>query len=109
MGSWMEWTWIIRSVLCLAYGAGLGLLFFGGLWYTVDQLPRVTHPWRWLLLSSVLRFSLVGFGFACVLHGTPEPVALGLISCLGGFVCSRFFCVYWFRRGKTWTHPEQTT
>jgi F1F0 ATPase subunit 2 len=37
----------------------MGSLYFGGLWYTVRQLPTASHPARLLLVSFALRLGLL--------------------------------------------------
>ena len=54
------WTTIVLGV---ALGAGLGGLFFGGLWWTVRRVGRRANPGAWLLVSAGLRLGLAVGGF----------------------------------------------
>jgi F1F0 ATPase subunit 2 len=68
-------TWIAA----LTTGAGLGLVFFGGLWLTVRQL--VQAPRRGLLGASRLaRLALVGLGFYGLSREGPAMLLAGLVG-----------------------------
>lgn len=59
-------------------GTLLGLLYFGGLWWTVERLNHAEHPIRWGLLSFAVRTAgaLAGFYLLLGLGGAPTAVAL---------------------------------
>lgn len=67
-------------------GAVLGLLFFGGLWWTIRKLPRMKRPGLWLVTSFVLRAAVVVVGFWAVMQGNPLRVLLAM----AGFLAVRF-------------------
>jgi F1F0 ATPase subunit 2 len=69
----------------LAAGIGLGLLFFGGLWWTVRKGLSAAQPAFWFFGSSVLRTAAVLAGFYFVGRGDWRK----LIACLIGFVVGR--------------------
>jgi len=69
----------------LLAGAALGVIFFGGLWWTVQRGAASPSPARWFLLSFVLRTTLVLAGFYLI--GAGQLVPLGL--CLMGFLVAR--------------------
>jgi F1F0 ATPase subunit 2 len=71
--------------LALLMGTALALVFFGGLWWTVQRGATSASPARWFLGSFVLRTAIVLAGFYAV--GVDQPVRLGL--CLLGFVLAR--------------------
>jgi F1F0 ATPase subunit 2 len=50
----------------VAAGTGLGAVFFGGLWWTVNRLLLGRLSTSWLVGSAVARFSLVLAGFLSV-------------------------------------------
>lgn len=52
-----------------ACGAGLGWLYFYGLWQTVRRLPVLRSPHLWLLTSLVLRQALLLVGLYWIGHG----------------------------------------
>jgi F1F0 ATPase subunit 2 len=49
----------LALILSFAVGIILGLVFFWGLWATVNRLDRKRHPAIWMLGSLLLRFGLV--------------------------------------------------
>ena len=72
--------------LALVAGGGLGLIFFGGLWYTVRRGLQSSRPAAWFLVSLLLRMSLVLGGFYLVGRSDWRRLA----ACLAGFILSRF-------------------
>jgi len=66
-------------------GAALGVIFFGGLWWTVQRGAISPSPARWFLGSFVLRTAIVLIGFYFI--GAGQLVRLGL--CLIGFLLAR--------------------
>ena len=82
-------------ILTLAMIAGLllGVVFFGGLWWTIRKGLSSKHPAAWFLGSLLLRMSLTLFGFYWVGHGHWER----LVVCLGGFFVARLI-VTWLSR-----------
>jgi F1F0 ATPase subunit 2 len=73
--------------LLLAWLAGvlLGVVFFGGLWWTVRKGLSSTHPALWFLGSLILRTSMAVAGFCLVASGHWER----LLVCLLGFIIAR--------------------
>jgi len=55
-------------VAAVFWGAGLGLVYFGGLWWTLQALPRKRNPKSWLGLSFVIRTLAVLLGFWVILQ-----------------------------------------
>jgi F1F0 ATPase subunit 2 len=82
-------------VLMLAWvaGAGLGGMFFGGLWWTVRQGVASTQPALWFLVSLLLRTGTALAGFYVVSRGRWKP----LLLCLLGFLMARLV-VSWLTR-----------
>ena len=74
--------------LMLAWVAGsvLGAMFFGGLWWTVQQGVSSKQPALWFFGSLLLRMSIALAGFYFVSGGHWER----LLACLLGFVIARF-------------------
>lgn len=74
-------------LLALAFGGGLvvGLLYFGGLWFTVSYLPRARRPELVSLGSLVLRLALTLVAFYLIMGGRWER----LLVALAGFVLMR--------------------
>ena len=80
---------VLPLSLVFALGVGLGLGYFGGLWWTVRQLTTVRHPALWLIGSFVARAGLSLVGFYLVLGSG----AIQLIMCLMGFCLARTILV----------------
>jgi F1F0 ATPase subunit 2 len=73
------------AILGLLAGLALGLVYFGGLWWTVRRVPTWRRPERALLASFVARALLALPAFAALaLHG-PVP----LVAALVGFLVAR--------------------
>lgn len=66
-------------------GAGLGAIFYGGLWWTVCKGVSSGRPALWLVASLLLRMSIVltGFYFVAGAHWHR------LLACLLGFFVAR--------------------
>ena len=60
----------IILLLAFAWGAALGLFYFGGLWWTLKSLPRLSRPRTVFFVSYALRLGvgLSGLGLA-LKHG----------------------------------------
>ena len=85
-------------VWTLAWAAGvvIGLVFFGGLWWTIEQGLTSPNPALWFLTSLLLRMSVALGGFYFVSGGRWER----LVACLIGFVVARL-AVTWMTRSMT--------
>ena len=58
------YIWGLASI----WGVALGIFYFGGLWWTICSLPRLTSPRFFLAASFIIRTALVLLGFWLVLH-----------------------------------------
>ena len=67
-------------------GAALGVVFFGGLWWTVRKAVTSGQPALWFFGSVLLRMAIALAGFYFVSDGHWER----LLACLLGFVIARF-------------------
>ena len=95
-------------ILILAALAGclLGVVFFGGLWWTVRKGLVSPHPVVWFLGSLVLRVAVVLFGFYLVGGGRWERFLVFLL----GFLVARFAVVRLTRPAPAIsTHPAEET
>jgi F1F0 ATPase subunit 2 len=72
-------------VLALATGVLLGAIFFGGLWWTVQNGVSSKRPALWFFGSLLLRTSIALVGFYFIARGHWER----LLVCLLGFVIAR--------------------
>jgi F1F0 ATPase subunit 2 len=84
---------VLTSALAFAAGAGLGAIFFGGLWWTVRKGVSSPRPALWFLGSGLLRMSIVLAGFYFVSGGQFRR----LVACLVGFIIARVV-VTWLTR-----------
>ena len=84
-------------LLALALSAGLllGVMFFGGLWWTVRRGVASELPAFWFFGSLLLRMSIALAGFYFVSGGQWER----LLLCLVGFVVARLV-VTWLTRSS---------
>lgn len=89
----LEW---MPLALALVAGAALGLVFYGGLWWTVGRLTTVRHPAPLALASLLLR--LVGSlaVFYLVMDGRWER----LLACTLGFLAARTLLVGYLRPAR---------
>jgi F1F0 ATPase subunit 2 len=76
----------LTEVLAGLAGAALGVIFFGGLWWTVRRGVLSGHPARWFLGSGLVRVSVVIGGFYFVGGGQWQRLA----GALAGFMVARF-------------------
>ena len=88
----------------LVTGLLLGVMFFGGLWWTVRKGFSSKRPALWFFGSLLLRMSIALAGFYFVSGGHWER----LLLCLLGFVVARLV-VMWLTRpsGENQTSPTR--
>jgi len=75
----------LSLVMALLAGMLLGVIFFGGIWWTVQKGLSSRRPELWFLGSLLLRTSTAVAGFYFVSGGHWER----LLVCLLGFVIVR--------------------
>ncbi|PSL16241.1 F1F0 ATPase subunit 2 [Marinobacterium halophilum] len=71
--------------VCATAGLGLGMLFFGGLWWTVRHGITSPRPALLFITSLLLRMSITLAGFYWVADGQWQR----MLACLLGFVIAR--------------------
>jgi F1F0 ATPase subunit 2 len=76
----------LTLTFALVAGALLGILFFGGLWWTIRLGLSSTQPSLWFFGSMVLRTGIVLSGFYYILGNSWIRLLAGLL----GFVIARF-------------------
>ena len=79
----------LTLLLAWVAGAALGVVFFGGLWWTVRRGVTARQPALWFFASLLLRMAIVLSGFYLVSGGQWQR----LLACLLGFVIARFLLV----------------
>ena len=78
-------TAMLDTPWAIAAGFVLGLLFYGGLWWTVRHAADFRRPAQTLLGSALLRMAAVLGGFYWVAGGE----WLRIVLCLLGFLLAR--------------------
>jgi F1F0 ATPase subunit 2 len=80
------------SILVLATLAGgaLGVIFFGGLWWTIRGALTSHSPALWFFGSFTVRMSIALGGFFLATHGDWRNATM----CMLGFLASRSAVVY---------------
>jgi F1F0 ATPase subunit 2 len=72
-------------LIIMIAGLVLGIIFFGGLWWTVNIGLKSKNPAAWFILSFFIRISIVLVGFYFIIGGRWER----LVACLLGFLIAR--------------------
>ena len=90
---------IVQLVIAFLGGAGLGVFYFAGLWWTVQKLASTQSPALLSLGSFAVRTAVVLTGFYFIMGGQWER----LMACLVGFVAARIVLL---RRLKPRTSKE---
>jgi len=75
------------NLLAAAAGALLGLLFFGGLWWTLRLALASTRPGLLIGASALLRLAMAVAGFLAVSDGHWQR----MLMCLLGFLAARWW------------------
>ena len=72
------WQFVLPAIT----GIGLGVFFYGGLYFTIIRGLNSQHPALWFLSSFLLRTGLVVTGFYFISDGHWQR----LLVCLTGFM-----------------------
>jgi F1F0 ATPase subunit 2 len=86
----------LSLVLAWLTGILLGVIFFGGLWWTIRKGVSSKIPALWFMGSSLLRTAIVLAGFYFVSGGQ----WVRLLVCLLGFVMARLVVTWLTRAAK---------
>ncbi len=73
---------LIPLIVALFAGIVLGLLYFGGLWITVNKLPTTSKPLQLTLLSFLGRLGICLLFFYLVIIEGKEYAPLNALACL---------------------------
>lgn len=82
---------VIYMVFVFAGGVLLGILFFGGLWFTVRKAVTSKTPALVVLGSYIFRVGITVAGFYFIGMGNWK----NLVICLIGFIIARFVVIYY--------------
>lgn len=81
---------VLIWVLATLAGIGLGLIFFGGLWWTVRKGMASRQPALWFMGSLLLRMAVLVGGFVLVSGGDWRRLLLCLLGlAIGRVVVTR--------------------
>jgi F1F0 ATPase subunit 2 len=80
----------LALLLALLSGILLGVIFFGGLWWTVRRGLLSPVPALWFSASSLIRTAMALGGFYVVSQGEWRR----LLACLLGFFLARIVVMY---------------
>ncbi|TXD48638.1 ATP synthase subunit I [Polaribacter sp. IC073] len=80
------------AIMTLIFLAGilLGILFFGGLWFTVKKSVTAKRPALLIISSFFLRISITVLGFYLIGDNDWQR----FLGCLLGFITARFIVLY---------------
>jgi len=82
--------------LSLLKGGLLGVMFFGGRWWTIHKSVSSTYPAFWFLGSLLLRTGIVLLGFYVIAQGN----WLRLLMCFLGFFLLRLVMMHLMRSAQ---------
>jgi F1F0 ATPase subunit 2 len=88
---------VLYLLMAFLVGMGTGILYFGGLWWTVRQLPLVRQPALLTLGSFFVRTGISLTAFYLVSGGHWERILMSLL----GFIIMRGFLVRRVRPAST--------
>ncbi len=86
----------LHVIIALPAGIGLGLFYFGGLFWTLGQIVKVRRTKVLIFGSLLVRLGVTLFGFYWVSQGHWER----FVICLVGLLGARFFLVFRWGPGK---------
>jgi len=81
---------IVYMILAFIVGLFLGIIFFGGLWFTVKKLVTSKIPALLFLGSFILRVGITLTGFYYISSGSWQR----LLICVAGFITARYSVIY---------------
>jgi len=80
----------VSMIVAFVAGITLGIVFFGGLWFTVKKAVVAKIPALWIFISFILRISITLLGFYVVGADNWRH----LLLCLLGFISARFMVIH---------------
>ena len=91
-----------QLVLLFIAGMILAAVYLGGLWWTVQTLPRARHPWLLYFGSTAIRLLTLLSALYLAMAGDWQRA----MACLAGFLVLRFLVLYRFRDVSPFTAGE---
>lgn len=95
---------ILYVALASAAGFLLGILFFGGLWFTVKKAVVLKNTALWFIASSLLRMSIVVTGIYYTAMGDWKK----FLVCMLGFITARYVVMHLTRSNNEKQLKQQT-
>lgn len=80
----------MSMIVAFVAGIALGIVFFGGLWFTVKKAVHAKNPAIWIVISFILRISIILLGFYVIGFDHWQH----LLLCLLGFIVARFMVIH---------------
>jgi F1F0 ATPase subunit 2 len=99
-GAMNDFHWSLA--IAFVAGGALGVFYFGGLWLTVQRLPRSSNPHLLALASFIARIAVLLTGVWFVMDGRWERAA----ACLAGLLVARTALVVWLRPHRRLAPPR---
>jgi F1F0 ATPase subunit 2 len=78
----MSWNEVFSLALAMIGGAALGVFFFGGLWWTIKQLPHARQPALLIMGSFLVRIGVLIGGLYVLAAGQLLALAAALVGVL---------------------------
>lgn len=86
----------LHAFIALPAGFGLGLFYFGGLYWTLRQIVKARRAKLLIFGSLLVRLGVTFFGFYWISGGHWER----LVLCMVGLLGARFFLIFRWGPGK---------
>ncbi|WP_225877800.1 ATP synthase subunit I [Alkalibacter mobilis] len=83
-------------IIAFLTGILLGVIFFGGLYLSIDYMKKVKYPGAFMGASMFIRTALVIVGMLLIRGDSYYNMPLALI----GIIIVRIFMTTWVKRGK---------
>ena len=81
---------LLAIVVALLVGLGLGWIYFGGLWLTIQKLPHTPQPIRLILGSLLLRLAIaLGSIYLLMIYFADGQILISLLAFSLGFLLTR--------------------
>ncbi|NET37964.1 MAG: ATP synthase subunit I [Cyanothece sp. SIO1E1] len=82
-------------MVALITGLGLGLFYFGGLWFTVRRLPKAKRPILVMAVSFLLRLGISLSGvYLILIHLSGVQLMASLLAYILGFLLVRNLLIH---------------
>ena len=85
---------VLFMVLAFLAGVCLGIIFFGGLWITVQRALKSNMPGLWFAGGLLSRLTVTMLGFYFVGAGNWQR----LLICTAGFIVARFIVMHYTKK-----------